>query len=144
MTRLYCLQEVGFHTYATMRNIDVRFEHLMDIVKKDNLPLEVFPLDVNNDNSIKDTIDRIAQESKRIDVVVNNAGYGLIGALEDIPMKEIKAHFETNLFGVIRVMQAGTTDNEKATEWYNSKYKFYGWKNCFSILLYICWHQICS
>jgi short-subunit dehydrogenase len=100
------LARSGFHTYATMRNIDVRSEHLMDIVKKDNLPLEVFPLDVNNDNSVKDTIDRIVQESKRIDVVVNNAGYGLIGALEDIPMKEIKAHFETNLFGAIRVMQA--------------------------------------
>jgi NAD(P)-dependent dehydrogenase (short-subunit alcohol dehydrogenase family) len=42
------------------------------------------------------------QKFERIDVVVNNAGYGLIGALEDIPVEEIKSHFETNLFGAIR------------------------------------------
>ena len=42
----------------------------------------------------------------RIDVVVNNAGYSLIGALEDLSMDEIKAQFETNLFGTIRVTKA--------------------------------------
>ena len=95
----------GFHTYATMHNID-RSQQLLDIVKKDNLPIQVLQLDVTNDNSVKDAIDIILKKGKRIDVVVNNAGYGLIGALEDIAMEEIKAHFETNLFGAIRVMQA--------------------------------------
>jgi short-subunit dehydrogenase len=95
----------GFHTYATMRNID-RSQQLVDTVKKHNLPIQVLQLDVTNDNSVKNTVDRIVNESNRIDVVVNNAGYGLIGAFEDIPMDEIKAHFETNLFGAIRVMQA--------------------------------------
>lgn len=99
------LARSGFHTYATMRNIN-RSEPLLDIAKKDNIPLEVIPLDVNNDNLVKEAIDRIIQKFERIDVVVNNAGYGLIGALEDIPMEDIKAHFETNLFGAIRVMQA--------------------------------------
>jgi NAD(P)-dependent dehydrogenase (short-subunit alcohol dehydrogenase family) len=46
------------------------------------------------------------QKFERIDVVVNNAGYGLVGALEDIPMEQIKSHFETNLFGAIRIIQA--------------------------------------
>ena len=95
----------GFHTYATMHNID-RSQQLLDIVKKDNLPIQVLQLDVTNDNSVKDAIDIILKKGKRIDVVVNNAGYGLIGALEDIAMEEIKAHFETNLFGAIGVMQA--------------------------------------
>jgi len=95
----------GFHTYATMHNID-RSQQLLDIVKKDNLPIQVLQLDVTNDNSVKDAIDIILKKGKRIDVVVNNTGYGLIGALEDIAMEEIKAHFETNLFGAIRVMQA--------------------------------------
>jgi short-subunit dehydrogenase len=95
----------GFHTYATMRNTE-RAQPLLDVIKKDNLPIQVLPLDVTNETSVKGTIERIVKESRKIDVLVNNAGYGLIGALEDIPMDEIKAHFETNLFGVIRVMQA--------------------------------------
>ena len=84
-----------------MRNINSS-QPLPDIAKKDSLPLQVFPLDVNNVNSVKEAIDRIMQKFERIDVVVNNAGYALIDALEDIPMEEIKAHFETNLFGAIR------------------------------------------
>jgi NAD(P)-dependent dehydrogenase (short-subunit alcohol dehydrogenase family) len=99
------LARSGFYTYATMRNIN-RSEPLLDIAKKDTLPLKVIPLDVNNDNSGKEAIGRIMQKFERIDVVVNNAGYGLIGALEDIPVEEIKSHFETNLFGAIRIIQA--------------------------------------
>ena len=48
------------------------------------------------------SVDRINDESKRIDVVVNNAGYALVGAFEGSSMDEIKAQFETNLFGAIR------------------------------------------
>lgn len=99
------LARSGFYTYATMRNIN-RSEPLLDIAEKDTLPLKVIPLDVNNDNSVKEAIGRIMQKFERIDVVVNNAGYGLIGALEDIPMEQIKSHFETNLFGAIRIIQA--------------------------------------
>ena len=44
-------------------------------------------------------------EKNRIDVLVNNAGYGLIGSLEEISIKELKAQFETNLFGMVRVTQ---------------------------------------
>ena len=53
-----------------------------------------------------DAINRIAKEKDRIDVVVNNAGYDLMGALEETSMDEIKAQFETNFFGAVRVMQA--------------------------------------
>lgn len=95
----------GFYTYSIMRNLD-RSGQLVDIIERENLPMEVLLLDVTDDSSVIDTVDRIIKESRKIDVVVNNAGYGLIGALEDIPMKEIKSHFETNLFGAIRLMQA--------------------------------------
>ena len=53
-----------------------------------------------------DAIKRIAKEKDRIDVVVNNAGYDLMGALEETTIDEIKAQFETNFFGAVRVMQA--------------------------------------
>ena len=45
-------------------------------------------------------------EKNRIDVLVNNAGYGLIGSIEEISIKELKAQFETNLFGMVRMIQS--------------------------------------
>ena len=91
-----------FYTYATMRNIEGGgAKQLADIAKNENLSLEVIQLDVNNDKSVTDAINRIAEEKNRIDVVVNNAGYDLMGALEESSMDEIKAQF-----GAIRVMQA--------------------------------------
>jgi NAD(P)-dependent dehydrogenase (short-subunit alcohol dehydrogenase family) len=96
----------GFRTYATVRNLD-KAKAIRDISDKHELPIIVVELDVTSDKSVSDAIDRIInKESKRIDVLVNNAGYGQGGALEDDSMDEIRALFETNLFGTIRVMKA--------------------------------------
>ncbi len=99
------LAKNGFRTFATVRNPD-KAKAIRNISEKGELPIRVVELDVNSDKSVNDAIDRIKDESKRIDVLVNNAGYSLIGALEDLSMDEIKAQFETNLFGAIRVMKA--------------------------------------
>jgi NAD(P)-dependent dehydrogenase (short-subunit alcohol dehydrogenase family) len=99
------LAKNGFRTYATVRNLE-KAKAIKDISDKGDLPIRVVELDVDSDKSVKDAIDRINDESKRIDVLVNNAGYALVGALEDLSMDEIKAQFETNLFGAIRVMKA--------------------------------------
>ena len=99
------LAKNGFRTYATVRNPD-KAKAIRDISDKGELPIRVVELDVDSDKSVEDAIDRINDESKRIDVLVNNAGYSLFGALEDLSMDEIKAQFETNLFGAIRVMKA--------------------------------------
>jgi NAD(P)-dependent dehydrogenase (short-subunit alcohol dehydrogenase family) len=99
------LAKNGFRTYATVRNPD-KVKAIRDISDKGKLPIRVVELDVDSDESVDDAIDRINAESKRIDVLVNNAGYALVGALEDLSMNEIKAQFETNLFGAIRVMKA--------------------------------------
>jgi NAD(P)-dependent dehydrogenase (short-subunit alcohol dehydrogenase family) len=96
------LARTGIHTYATMRNLE-KSKNIIEIANTENLPLQVIQLDVNNDTSVKYAIDRIISEKKRIDVLVNNAGYGLFGSLEDISIEEIKMQFETNFFGVIRV-----------------------------------------
>jgi NAD(P)-dependent dehydrogenase (short-subunit alcohol dehydrogenase family) len=101
------LARSGFHTYATMRNLE-KSKKITEIANTEKLPLQVVQLDVNDDISVKNAIDKIVAataENKRIDILVNNAGYGLFGSLEDTSLEEIKAQFETNFFGVIRVTQ---------------------------------------
>ena len=97
----------GFHTYATMRKIDNGGSNpITNIAKNETLPLKLLQLDVDSDKSVLDAVDKIVTENGRVDVVVNNAGYALVGALEQTSMEEIKAQFETNFFGAVRVMQA--------------------------------------
>lgn len=93
-----------FHTYATMRNIE-KSADIQEITNKERLSLQVIQLDVNDDASIRNSIKRVERENERIDVLVNNAGYGLVGAFEDLSVEEIKSQFETNFFGVIRLTQ---------------------------------------
>jgi NAD(P)-dependent dehydrogenase (short-subunit alcohol dehydrogenase family) len=95
----------GFYTYATMRNLQDS-NKILDISKKEQLPLEVLHLDVNDDKSILESINKINEKNKRIDVLVNNAGYALAGPLEGTSIDEIRAQFETNFFGAIKVMQS--------------------------------------
>jgi NAD(P)-dependent dehydrogenase (short-subunit alcohol dehydrogenase family) len=94
----------GYFTYATMRNLD-KSDAIIDLKQKQKLPLEVLKLDVTNDKSVKEAIEKIVNEQETIDVLVNNAGYALVGALEELSIEEIKEQFETNVFGVIRVVQ---------------------------------------
>ena len=99
------LAKNGYHTYATMRNLD-KSSRIKEIAKKDNLPVEVLQLDVADDKSVTDAISEISNKQGRIDVLVNNAGYDVTGAVEELSMDEIKAQFETNFFGAVRVMKA--------------------------------------
>jgi NADP-dependent 3-hydroxy acid dehydrogenase YdfG len=78
-------------------------ENLRSLAQKEKLPLKIVPLDVTDDISVKNAMQSIIAEASRIDVLVNNAGYAVIGAFEDLTMEEIKTRYETNLFGVIRV-----------------------------------------
>jgi len=92
----------GFYTYASMRNIE-KSKKIKEIAKNQNLPLSVIQLDVNDEESITEAIEAISNEKNRIDVLVNNAGYGVFGSLEDLSVEEMKGQFETNFFGVVRV-----------------------------------------
>ena len=99
------LARSGYQTYATMRDTK-KSERLTEIAKSENLPLIITQLDVNNDKSVKDAIDKILSEQERIDVIVNNAGYGLFSPIEELTLDQIKEQFETNFFGAIRVIHA--------------------------------------
>jgi len=80
--------------------------NIKSVADKEKLPLKIVQLDVTDDGSVKNAMQSIIAEASRIDVLVNNAGYSLNGAFEDVAMEELKAQYETNLFGVTRVTQA--------------------------------------
>lgn len=67
---------------------------------------ELLPVDVCDPESIKAAVKMVMLKSGRIDVVINNAGIGITGPLEEIPADQIRANFETNLFGPIEVIKA--------------------------------------
>lgn len=90
------LHQKGFTVYGTSRN--------PERVKNSVFPLVA--LDVRNSESIKNAVAEVITKSGRLDIVINNAGVGITGPLEEIPAEEIKNNFETNLFGPIEVMKA--------------------------------------
>ena len=65
----------------------------------------VLKMDVTNEQDLVDGVGRIMQEQGCIDVLFNNAGYGLYGAVEDIPLEDVRQQFEVNLFGLARLTQ---------------------------------------
>jgi NAD(P)-dependent dehydrogenase (short-subunit alcohol dehydrogenase family) len=99
------LAKEGFRTYATMRNLD-KSSDIMSRATREDLALTVLQMDVDDNKSVNDTIERIMKDNDRIDVVVNNAGYALIGAFEESTMQDARAQMETNFFGTVRVIKA--------------------------------------
>lgn len=90
------LHHKGFMVYGTSRNPET--------VSNSVFPL--LALDVRNVRSIQLAVATIIKENGRLDIVINNAGVGITGPLEEIPTDAIKNNFETNLFGPIEVMKA--------------------------------------
>ncbi|WP_442787927.1 SDR family oxidoreductase [Flavobacterium suncheonense] len=90
------LHQKGFTVYGTSRNPE----------RVENSVFPLVALDVRNTESIKKAVSEVIEKSGRLDIVINNAGVGITGPLEEIPSEEIKNNFETNLFGPIEVMKA--------------------------------------
>jgi short-subunit dehydrogenase len=98
------LARKNYKVYATMRNLSKKTE-LKEKSDSENLEIECIGLDVNDENSVKNAILNILENENHIDVLVNNAGYGIIGSIEDTSVKETKEIFNTIYFGAIRMIQ---------------------------------------
>lgn len=90
------LLDKGFTVYGTSRNPGLAQDS----------PFPLLALDVRDTNSIQAAVAEVIAKSGAIDVLINNAGVGITGPLEEIPAQEIKNNFDTNLFGPIEVMKA--------------------------------------
>ena len=98
------LAREGYYTYATMRDT-TKSDKIQELAKKENLKIDVLELDVDDENSVKTAIQKILEQKQRIDVLVNNAGWGLWGCVEDVSINEFKAQFDTNFFSIIKLIQ---------------------------------------
>lgn len=91
------LAERGFRVFGTSRRPAAR---------ETSSRVQMLPLDVRSEESARACVDTVLQEAGRIDVLVNNAGHSLAGALEETTMEQAKDLFETNFFGAVRMVQA--------------------------------------
>lgn len=90
------LTEKGFIVYGTSRNSE----------KYKDSKFPILTLDVKKNETILETVHAIIHNEGQLDVLINNAGAGITGPIEEIPEVEIKANFETNFFGPINVIKA--------------------------------------
>jgi NAD(P)-dependent dehydrogenase (short-subunit alcohol dehydrogenase family) len=95
----------GHRVIATMRNLS-RADELQKIVSAERLPITMAALDVDDDGSVRDAVDRALAENGRIDILVNNAGVGAGGSVEETSMQDFRQVMETNFFGGLRCIQA--------------------------------------
>lgn len=92
------LAQEGHTVYGAARRID-KLNQLKEFQVK---PIA---LDVTNDESMESAVKEIIQNEGHIDILINNAGYGSYGAIEDVPLAEVKRQFDVNLFGMARLTQ---------------------------------------
>lgn len=140
------LVEDGFIVYAAARRVD----RMTDLSRLGVIPVS---MDVTKEIDLKSTVDRILQEAGSIDVLVNNAGFGLYGPVEEVSLEEARYQFDVNMFGVARLAQlvlpsmranrSGTIVNVTSMggkiysvlgAWYHAtKHALEGWSDCLRI-----------
>jgi len=94
----------GYQTFASMRDVKKAVK-IKEIADKENLSIEVIELDVDKEESIVSAIKKVVSDGGRLDVLVNNAGYGVFGCVEDTSIDDFRKQFETNFFSIVRIIQ---------------------------------------
>lgn len=140
------LHQKGYKVYGMAR----RTERMKDLEEKG---MEVVSLDLTKDETIVDAVNTVLEKEGRIDVLINNAGYGSYGSVEEVPIAEAKRQFEVNIFGLARITQLvlPTMRTQKSGRivnissmggkmytpfgaWYHAtKYALEGWSDCLRI-----------
>jgi short-subunit dehydrogenase len=142
----YELNQKGYKVYGMARRTDK-----MSDLKENRM--EVVSLDLTNDDSIVNAVNTVIEKEGRIDVLINNAGYGSYGSVEEVSIEEAKRQFEVNIFGLARITQLvlPTMRKQKSGRivnissmggkmytpfgaWYHAtKYALEGWSDCLRI-----------
>src|SRR5918993_1763649 len=92
------LSDVGWRVYATARNVE-------KIAPLGESGCRLLPLDVTDEDSMASAVEEVEREEGAVGALVNNAGYSQSGAIETVPIERVRAQFETNVFGLVRMCQ---------------------------------------
>jgi len=142
------LHDKGFKVYGMAR----RTEKMQDLKEKG---MQIVSMDLTKDHTIKEAINSVLEKEGRIDVLLNNAGYGSYGSVEEVRIQEAKRQFEVNIFGLARITQLviPVMRNQKSGRiinissmggkiytpfgaWYHAtKFALEGWSDCLRIEL---------
>ena len=95
----------GHIVYASMRNLDKQTE-IVNRASTSNISVTTLLLDVTQPDTIDAAVTKILEEQNKIDVLINNAGFGQLGALETLTIAQVKQELDTNFIGAIRCIQA--------------------------------------
>lgn len=144
----HILHDQGYKVYGAARRTD----RMRDLEEKG---MGVIELDLTNDESIVNAVNTIVEKEGRIDILINNAGYGSYGSVEEVSIEEAKRQFEVNIFGLARITQLiiPTMRNQKSGRivnissmggkiytpfgaWYHAtKHALEGWSDCLRLEL---------
>ena len=92
------LREAGFYVYATAPNVN-------DLTDLKTRGIETLELDVTDETQARTAIETAESRNGSLQLLVNNAGYGQYGPIEEIPIDDVRRNFETNVFGLLRLCQ---------------------------------------